>query len=44
MKVGLEVRISLISVPSTGPGGGELPAAPKKFLQKIKAISNTDHI
>ena len=44
MKVGLEVRISLISVLSTGRGG-ELPAAPKMFfLQKIKAISNTDHI
>ena len=45
MKVGLEVRISLISVLSTGQGRGELPAAPKMFfLQKIKAISNTDHI
>ena len=46
MKVGLEVRISLTSVLSTGRGGGgKLPAAPKKFfLQKIKAISNTDHI
>ena len=51
MKVGLDVRISLISVLSTGGGGGELPTSlppPKKSFscQKLKAISNTctDHI
>ena len=45
MKVGLEVRISLISVLSTGRGGGGASRRPKNvFLQKIKAISNTDHI
>ena len=40
MKVGLEVRISFVSVLSTGGGGGELPAPPPKkkfFLQKIKS-------
>ena len=52
MKVGLDVRISLVSVLSAG-GGGELPTSlsppPQKksfSCKKLKAISNTctDHI
>ena len=44
MKVGLEARISLTSVLSTGRGE-EASRRPKKvFPAKIKAISNTDHI
>ena len=40
MKVGLEVRISLVSVLSTGGG----KAQKKSFAcKKLKAISNTDH-
>ena len=44
----LEVRISLISVLSTGQGGASHPPPPPKkgsfFCEKLKAISNTDHI
>ena len=41
MKVGLEVRISLVSVLSTG---GELPTPKKSFsCKKLNVISNTDH-
>ena len=44
MKVGLEVRISLVSVLATGVRG-ELPPQKKSFSCKnLKAISNTDHI
>ena len=47
MKVGLQVRISLVSVLSTGGGGGGAshPTPQKSFsCKKLKAISNTDHI
>ena len=46
MKVGLEVRISFVSILSTGGGSFPPPSPPKKsfFLNKLKAISNTDHI
>ena len=46
MKVGLEVRISLVSVLATGVRE-ELPPPPKKksfSCKNLKAISNTDHI
>ena len=45
MKVGLDVRISLVRVLFTG-GGASRPPPPKVFPKKIKleAISNTDHI
>ena len=41
IKVGLDVRISLVRVVSTG---GKPPPLKKFFLKKLKAISNTDHI
>ena len=46
MKVGLEVRISLVIVLSTGGGGGSFPPPSKKRFscKNLKAISNTDHI
>ena len=48
MKVGLQVRISLVSVLSTGGGEASPLSPPKKkfFLQKIKShlILNADHI
>ena len=46
MKVGLEVRISLVCVLSTGEGREEASPLSKKGFscKKLKAISNTDHI
>ena len=51
MKVGLEVRISLISVLSAGGGEASRPPHPPPLKEKesfsckkLKAISNTDHI